>query len=158
MEDGDPLGGFASVSFLTFFIFFQYSVVLIYRGSILWLIIIFIFHIWWFQSNFNTYPTSLFLSRKVKKGSWQSNQKTVVCFSVYASSAIIICFSNHNKINPSLIPRLMSTWTERGSWRVFFLTRTPILKFTKNNKDSSVYALYLAMVHPISQAASKALE
>ena len=73
-------------------------------------------------------------------------------------SFFINCFVSHNKINPFLIPRLRSTWIERGSWRVLFLTRTPILKFTKNNEDSSVYAMYLAVVHPISQAASKALK
>ena len=40
----------------------------------------------------------------------------------------------------------------------FFLTRTPLLKFTKTNKDLGVYALYLDAIHLISQAKSKALK
>ena len=40
----------------------------------------------------------------------------------------------------------------------FLLTKTPILKLTKNNQDSSVYVMYLATVHSISWAASKSLD
>ena len=70
-------------------------------------------------------------------------------------SFFINYFVSRSKINPSLIPWLRSTCIKKGSWRVFFLTRTPPLKFIKSNKDSSVYALYLAAVCPINQAASK---
>ena len=62
-------------------------------------------------------------------------RKPVLCIFY---SIFINCFISHNKINPSLITQLRSTWIERGSWRVFFLTRTPILKFTKNNNDSRI--------------------
>ena len=58
-------------------------------------------------------------------------RKPALCIFVFF---FINYFISYNKINPYLIPRLRSTWIERGSWRVFFLTRTHILKFTKIDK------------------------
>ena len=66
---------------------------------------------------------------KVKKRGKLTWKNPPICTSVF-----IICFFGYYKINPSLIPLLRSTWIERGSWRVFFLIRTPFLKFTKIDK------------------------
>ena len=59
-------------------------------------------------------------------------RKSELCICVFL---YIICFFRYYKINPSLIPWLRSTWIERGSWRVFLITKTPnfknLLKLTR---------------------------
>jgi len=54
-------------------------------------------------------------------------RKPLLCSCVIFSSFVY----QHLKINPSLIPRLRSTWIERGSWRLFFLSKNTPLKLIK---------------------------
>ena len=143
-----PLGGSASVSlFCNFPVFFS-SLVLSCR-------IVYFNHICHYsiflnQINTNAYPTNPRLNQKVKEDRGRINQKTCgVCI-------FIVTF---HKQTIKLTPPWFTDWGPLGPKEIpggSFFKQEHALKINLNLQDSSVYALHLAAVRPISQAVSKA--